>query len=49
MEYDRNPNPLRDELLVENFELKDRKVKVPDKEGLGIDIDDKVLEKYRVL
>lgn len=46
IEYDRNFNPLRDELLVENFQLENRKVKVPTGNGLGIDINMKVLEKY---
>ncbi|MCD7737413.1 MAG: mandelate racemase/muconate lactonizing enzyme family protein [Lachnospiraceae bacterium] len=48
IEYDRNFNPLRDELLTENFELVDRKVKVPDGAGLGIDINMDVLKKYCV-
>lgn len=48
VEYDRNFNPLRDELLTENFQLEDKSVKIPDGNGLGIDIDMEVLRKYAV-
>lgn len=48
VEYDRNFNPLRDELLVENFQLEDKKVKVPEGAGLGIDINMEILQKYCV-
>jgi len=46
LEFDCNPNPLRDELLVENFTLEDRMVKVPQGPGLGIELDPEVLETY---
>jgi len=48
IEYDRNYNPLRDELLCENFSLTDKKVKVPEGVGLGVDVDMEVLKKYTV-
>lgn len=48
VEYDRNFNPLRDELLIKNFQLEDKKVKVPEGSGLGIDINMEVLKKYCV-
>jgi len=46
IEYDRNFNPLRDELLVKNISIEDGKVKAPQGPGLGVDIDRNVLEKY---
>ena len=46
LEFDCNPNPLRDELLVENFTLEDQMVKVSQGPGLGIEIDPGVLETY---
>lgn len=48
IEYDRNFNPLRDELLVHNIGIKDGKVEVPDGSGLGVDVDMDVLKKYVV-
>jgi D-galactarolactone cycloisomerase len=46
VEYDRTPNPLRDELLVENFGLVDGHLSVPQGPGLGITVDEDVLKKY---
>ncbi|HCT93108.1 MAG TPA: mandelate racemase/muconate lactonizing enzyme family protein [Lachnospiraceae bacterium] len=48
IEYDRNFNPLRDELLTEPVSIADGKVVVPQGSGLGVDIDRTVLEKYMV-
>ncbi len=48
VEYDRNFNPLRDELLKKNIQYVDRQVKVPDGPGLGVDVDMDVLKKYCV-
>lgn len=48
IEYDRSPNPLRDELLVEGFPLVDGQVAVPQGPGLGIRIDEEVLRRYEV-
>lgn len=51
-EFAFHPNPLRDEIVTEPYaavhNLKDGKVPVPDKPGLGIEIDQRVLEKYLV-
>jgi D-galactarolactone cycloisomerase len=47
IEYDRSPNPLRDELLVEGFPLVDGHVAVPQEPGLGIRIDEDVLRRYQ--
>lgn len=46
IEYDRNFNPLRDELLINNIRIEDGKVKVPDGPGLGVDVDMDILKKY---
>lgn len=48
MEYDRNFNPLRDELLVKPFDFRDNCVYVPDGAGLGIEINEDVLSRYTV-
>ncbi|TQM13329.1 mandelate racemase/muconate lactonizing enzyme family protein [Pseudonocardia kunmingensis] len=47
IEFDRTPNPLRDELLVEPFRLRDGHLDVPTGAGLGIEIDLDQLERYR--
>jgi D-galactarolactone cycloisomerase len=49
IEYDQSPNPLRDELLQEPFQLVDGKVIVPKKPGLGIELNDDVLKRYSAL
>ena len=46
IEYDRNFNPLRDELLVKNIGIEDGKVKAPEGPGLGVDINVDVLRRY---
>ncbi|MGM9522735.1 MAG: mandelate racemase/muconate lactonizing enzyme family protein [Oscillospiraceae bacterium] len=46
VEYDRNFNPLRDELLTDNIRLENGKVRVPTAPGLGVDINMEVLKKY---
>ncbi|MCP5109865.1 MAG: mandelate racemase/muconate lactonizing enzyme family protein [bacterium] len=46
VEFDRNPNPLRDELLTENIALVDGRLPVPQGPGLGIEIDEEVLGRY---
>lgn len=49
LEFDRNPNPLRTELFNEEIEI-DKKgyVKVPDRPGLGVTLNERTVEKYRV-
>jgi D-galactarolactone cycloisomerase len=48
LELDRNPNPPRDELLVEPIRLaEDGTVAVPTGDGLGIAVNEEVLERYR--
>ncbi|MEV7429871.1 mandelate racemase/muconate lactonizing enzyme family protein [Nocardioides sp. NPDC092400] len=46
IEYDRTSNPLRDELLVENFGLEDGHLVVPQGPGLGVTVDEDVLCRY---
>ena len=47
IEFDRSPNPLRDELLVKKITLIDGGLSVPQKPGLGVEIDMYVLKKYQ--
>ena len=47
IEFDRNYNPLRDDLLRGRIAIgKDGRVPVPQGPGLGIDIDEDVLAQY---
>jgi len=48
IEFDRSPNPLREELVEEKFEMEGTKIIIPTKPGLGINLDRKALEKYMV-
>ncbi len=47
-EYDRNPNPLRDDLLVEPFTLDGESLRIPQGPGLGIDINTEALAQFTV-
>ncbi|WP_303317286.1 mandelate racemase/muconate lactonizing enzyme family protein [Flavivirga abyssicola] len=46
MEYDQTENGLRDKLCFPSIEMKDGMIEVPKRPGLGIDIDEDVLNKY---
>jgi len=49
LEWDQNPNAIRDELLKEPLKLEsDGTVKVPERPGLGIELDRAAVEHYRV-
>src|SRR6267142_2213551 len=49
LEWDQNPNALRDELLKEPLRLEpDGTVKLPERPGLGIELDRAAVERYRV-
>ncbi len=50
LEFDRSPNPLREELAVEPIEpaSADGRVPIPAGPGLGIELDDSVIGQYRV-
>jgi D-galactarolactone cycloisomerase len=46
IEFDRNPNPLRADLLEQPFRLQDGRLPVPAGPGLGIQIREDVLKRY---
>ena len=49
VELDRNPNPLRDLLINESLQPDQNAIiTLPDKPGLGIDINEEIVSKYRV-
>jgi D-galactarolactone cycloisomerase len=49
LEFDRNPNPLRDDLLAEPFRLQpDGTLPVPQGPGLGITVQEEVVHRYAV-
>jgi len=45
LEFDQTPHPIRDE-LTNRFILKNSSIEVPQKPGLGIEINEEVLDKY---
>ncbi|MGB2826698.1 MAG: mandelate racemase/muconate lactonizing enzyme family protein [Dehalococcoidales bacterium] len=48
-EFDRNYNPLREELLTEPVRInKDGYIDLPDKPGLGVELNESTIKKYRV-
>jgi D-galactarolactone cycloisomerase len=46
VEFDRTENKLRDKLVQPEFTIVNGKLKVPDKPGLGVDVDINLLEEY---
>jgi len=49
LEFDRNPYPLRDDLISEKVMVDfDGYVNIPEKPGLGIELNEKVVKKYLV-
>ena len=49
LEWDQNPNALRDELLQEPLKLEsDGTIRLPERPGLGIELDRAAVERYRV-
>ena len=49
LEVDRSPNPLREELAQEPIlQVNDGRVKIPQRVGIGVEIDERVLDKYRL-
>ena len=46
IEYDRQPNALRDDLLIETIDFEDGCLAVPDKPGLGVTVNEDVIAKY---
>jgi L-alanine-DL-glutamate epimerase-like enolase superfamily enzyme len=49
VEWDANPNALRDELLVDGFDVRDGTVAVPAGPGLGVEVDRRALDRFRVV
>jgi len=45
-EYDRSNNPLRDDVTEEKFKLEDGYLAIPDRPGLGINLDMDFIEKH---
>jgi L-alanine-DL-glutamate epimerase-like enolase superfamily enzyme len=49
LEFDQHPNPLREELVTEPLKVnKEGYVELPQKPGLGLQLDEETMEKYRV-
>jgi len=48
VEYDPYVTPLREEILTEGIEVREGYVDIPKKPGLGIEVNEDALEKYRV-
>jgi D-galactarolactone cycloisomerase len=48
IEYDRTPNPLREELVEEKFGMEGTRMEIPVRPGLGITLNRKAMEKYRI-
>ena len=48
MEYDRTPSEIRDHLCHESFRMEKGHLKVPDGPGLGVTVDEKVLDRLTV-
>ncbi|WP_331233340.1 mandelate racemase/muconate lactonizing enzyme family protein [Natronorarus salvus] len=48
LEFDRSPNPLREELTTRRFVDDDGTVSIPSKPGLGVDLDRDAVEAYRI-
>ncbi|MFC6734576.1 MULTISPECIES: mandelate racemase/muconate lactonizing enzyme family protein [unclassified Haladaptatus] len=48
LEFDRTPNPLRDNLIDRPISNDGNTVVIPDTPGIGIEIDESVLEEYRI-
>ena len=49
MEYTLDKNPLRDELGMELIKMENGVVKVTDKPGLGIELNEAVLNEYKII
>jgi len=48
LEYDRTPNIFREKLSINSVEIKDGYILPSDKPGLGIEIDEDLIKRYRV-
>jgi len=48
LEFDRTPNPIREDLAVEPIENEGNSVPIPDRPGIGVEIDEDVLAEFRI-
>jgi D-galactarolactone cycloisomerase len=48
IELTQDPNPLRDDLALEPIQLEGGRLRLPDRPGLGVELDEKVVERYRL-
>lgn len=49
LEFDRNPYPLRDDLIIEKIKVdSDGYVRIPEEPGLGVKLNKKIIKKYLV-
>jgi D-galactarolactone cycloisomerase len=48
LEFDQTENPLRDKLVEPKFIFKNGRLDIPNKPGLGVDVSEEVLAKYRI-
>jgi D-galactarolactone cycloisomerase len=46
VEFDRTENLLRDKLIQPTFQVENGKLRVPEKPGLGVDVDPYLLKEY---
>ena len=46
LELDRTENPLRDELITPMLVVENGMVQVPDKPGLGVEVNEQIFKKY---
>lgn len=47
-EFDRTPNPFRQEIASEPFEAVDGMLAIPNRPGIGIDVDRDAIDRYRI-
>jgi D-galactarolactone cycloisomerase len=48
LEWDINPNPLRTDLFEQAFEIADGRIRLPESPGLGWELDEAAVERFRV-
>jgi D-galactarolactone cycloisomerase len=48
IEYEIGENPLREEIVCESFRLADGALALPDRPGLGVELDPAAVQRYRI-
>lgn len=48
LEYDRTPNPIREDLATDPITNEGNSVSIRDRPGIGIEIDEDVLDEFRL-